>query len=234
MTAYLQLRFTLKSDATFGRGDGVAGLVDEEIEHDDATGLPFLRGRTLKGLLVEECANIAFALTRSDKATPEWLEQASRSLFGNPGSTLDDDGLLHVGNAGLPSALHEAILADVKAHRISSADVLESLTAIRRQTAMSEDGAPDHESLRNMRVLLRGLTLYADLRAESPLTVHQRALLAACVLGLRRAGTGRNRGRGHLCDVQLHELTRTGETDITNEAFKEFTRLVKPTQETKQ
>ena len=105
MTVHLQLRFTLKSDATFGRGDGVVGLVDEEIEHDDATGLPFLRGRTLKGLLVEECANIAFALTQTNKQPPKWLEQAARNLFGNPGSKLDDDGLLHIGHAMLPETL---------------------------------------------------------------------------------------------------------------------------------
>jgi hypothetical protein len=29
-----QLRIQLLSDATFGRGDGVAGLIDQEVEHD--------------------------------------------------------------------------------------------------------------------------------------------------------------------------------------------------------
>ena len=60
------IRLTLKSDATFGLGEGVAGLVDEEIEHDFETGLPFLRGRTLKGLLVEECSNILYSLERQN------------------------------------------------------------------------------------------------------------------------------------------------------------------------
>lgn len=30
----LELHLKLLSDATFGRGDGVAGLVDAEVEHD--------------------------------------------------------------------------------------------------------------------------------------------------------------------------------------------------------
>lgn len=67
MTAY-KLQFDLRSAATFGRGDGVAGLVDEEVEHD-GDGLPFLRGRTLKGLLAEECANILYALELQQRAT---------------------------------------------------------------------------------------------------------------------------------------------------------------------
>ena len=58
----LALTIELLTDTTFGRGDGVAGLVDEEVEHDSQTGLPIIRGRTLKGLLVEECANLLYAL----------------------------------------------------------------------------------------------------------------------------------------------------------------------------
>ena len=43
------LKMLLLSDTTFGRGDGVAGLIDQEVEHDP-NGFPYLRGRTLKGL----------------------------------------------------------------------------------------------------------------------------------------------------------------------------------------
>jgi CRISPR/Cas system CSM-associated protein Csm3 (group 7 of RAMP superfamily) len=223
---HLQLRFTLLSDATFGRGDGVAGLVDEEIEHDTLTGLPYLRGRTLKGLLVEECANILYALQRNPAY--DALCQAARDLFGNPGSTLDDDGLLHIGHAQLPQTLRDAIATDVKAGRLSANDILESLTAIRRQTAIDDSGAPERESLRAMRVLLRDLPLQADLTSEAPISDHHRALLVACALGLRRAGIGRNRGRGRLGKMQLHDLLITeGETEITQKAFDKFATLVK-------
>ena len=40
----------LLSDTTLGRGEGMAGLVDADVEHDEL-GLPFLGGKTLKGLL---------------------------------------------------------------------------------------------------------------------------------------------------------------------------------------
>ena len=40
---------------------GVAGLIDREVEHD-RYGLPYLHGRTLKGLLGEEADNLLYAL----------------------------------------------------------------------------------------------------------------------------------------------------------------------------
>jgi hypothetical protein len=200
--------------------------VDEEIEHDTLTGLPYLRGRTLKGLLVEECANILYALQRNPAY--DALCQAARDLFGNPGSTLDDDGLLHIGHAQLPQTLRDAIATDVEAGRLSANDILESLTAIRRQTAIDDSGAPERESLRAMRVLLRDLPLQADLTSEAPISDHHRALLVACALGLRRAGIVRNRGRGRLGKMQLHDLLITeGETEITQKAFDKFATLVK-------
>src|SRR5258706_5998036 len=104
----LQLCLRLESDATFGRGEGLAGLVDEEVEYDIATGLPFVRGRTLKGLLVEECANLVFALQKAGSLVLPTLEASSERLFGRPGSGLESAALLHFGPALLPQELREA------------------------------------------------------------------------------------------------------------------------------
>src|SRR5690242_3391058 len=101
----LQLSLHLKSDTTFGRGEGLAGLVDEEIEYDVATGLPFVRGRTLKGLLVEECANLLFALEKANSSALTELKQSAARLFGSPGSDLRCAALLHIGPALLPEEL---------------------------------------------------------------------------------------------------------------------------------
>jgi len=78
-----QLKFTLLSDATFGRGDGVAGLVDVEVQHDEY-GLPFLGGRALKGILRDVCNDILYSLTLQGKES-DWIESA-KNLFGHPGS----------------------------------------------------------------------------------------------------------------------------------------------------
>jgi hypothetical protein len=221
----MQIHLHLKRDATFARGDGVAGLVDEEVEHDAATGLPFLRGRTLKGLLAEECANILFALSRQKNSAYTQFESAAKFLFGQPGSTLDDDAMMHVGSAMLPEELRNAVEADVKANppRLTPAEILESLTAIRRQTAVDEEtGAPEEGSLRSMRVVLRDTPFVAQLSFDKDPDDTAKALLAACVLSLRRAGTGRNRGRGRL-KAQLYDANGK---PITEDCFKQFRRLV--------
>jgi hypothetical protein len=206
----LDLHLKLVSDGTFGRGDGVAGLIDSEVEYDAATGLPFLRGRTIKGLLAEECANILFALSTHNPPIHSQFESAASFLFGQAGSTLGKDALMHVSNALLPRELREAIAEDVKAYlpdyppRLTPAEVLESLTAIRRQTAVDEEtGAPDTGSLRSLRVVLRETEFVAeldiaDIDHEGKTQPNALPLLTACVMSLRRGGTGRNRGRGRL------------------------------------
>ncbi|MDW8233853.1 MAG: RAMP superfamily CRISPR-associated protein [Roseiflexaceae bacterium] len=218
MTTYT-LQFKLQSVATFGRGDGVAGLLDEEVEHD-ADGMPFLRGRTLKGLLAEECANLLYALELHGRAE-KWRDRAYR-VFGYPGSTLKDTGLLRIGDARLPKPLRGALKAMIASGDLSADEVFESLTAIRRQTSIDEHGAPEKGSLRSLRVILPGTIFEARLEfAETP-DDQMLALVAACVLAWRRAGSGRNRGRGRL---QAHLIDSYG-ADITERFFRVFAREV--------
>ncbi|MEW6771599.1 MAG: RAMP superfamily CRISPR-associated protein [Bacillota bacterium] len=220
----MHIHIALKSDATFGRGEGVAGLVDEEVEHDPKTGLPYLRGRTLKGLLVEECANILYALQRQDAKALDMFQEAAAFLFGRPGSTLEDEARMRVGPALLPDELREAVEAHVKSKKLDPAEVLESLTAIRRQTAVNEaTGAPEEGSLRSVRVVLRESPFIASLYFDDTLTEEAKALLAACVLSLRRAGLGRNRGRGRLQARLLDE----NKNDVTAACFQHFCQLVR-------
>lgn len=196
MTTYW-LKFTTESDTTFGRGDGLASLIDAEVQHD-RYGLPFLGGRSLKGLLEEECASILFALKQQNK--DQQLYDAARHLFGNPGSTDSDNAILHISDAKLPEDLRNAIAiaSEVENDKLEREQVLNSLTAIRRQTAISESGAPKKGSLRAMRVILRGTPFEAELSFNQDPSDMDLPLLAACVKAFRRAGTGRNRGRGEL------------------------------------
>lgn len=219
----LHLRFTFASDATLARGDGVAGLVDDEIEYDSTTGLPFMRGRTLKGLLVEECANILFALEVQGCPNLQLLLQAAQQLFGIPGGLVDGEGVLHIGDARLPDQLCEAVAAEVRRGKLSPADVLGALTDIRRQTSIDPDGAPQEGSLRAARVLIREQTFTADLVFKRQPADIELGLLCACALALRRVGSGRNRGRGRLKEVRL---LRAG-ADITDSAFDQFVKTVK-------
>jgi hypothetical protein len=212
-----KLRIELKSDATFGRGDGVPGLVDQEVEQDEC-GLPYLRGRTLKGLLVEECANIIYALGKQKPALAQEYQQAAERMFGRARSGLDSMATLRIGDAQLPVELRSAVRDEIERGALTPADVLESLTDIRRQTAMDETGKPEEHSLRAVRVILRRTCFVAQLVFQGKVDDTERALLAACAKAFRRAGTSRNRGLGRLTATLLNEQGQ----DVTDTLFRHF------------
>lgn len=206
MRYYLTIH--LRSDTTFGRGDGTAGLVDTDIEYD-AAGLPFVGGRVLKGLLLEEWANIRFALGEGDK----W-DAAATVLFGRVGATGGDVASMHVGTATLPPDL----CAHLRRSQLAPATLLGACTAIRRQTTLdAEHGAAEDQSLRATRVLLRKTDLIAPLDFTTKPDTHSLSLLAACTLAVRRGGTARNRGRGWI-RMLLHEAMPE---DYQNATFTE-------------
>lgn len=221
------LELELLSDTTPGRGEGVAGLVDAEVQHDEL-GLPVISGRALKGLLVNECAVILHALGQTHSG--KWHD-AALALFGERGETNDFTAGLSIGTATLAPDLIAQLRGEEK--RPAPEKILSSLTAIRRQTRMNEYGAPEDQTLRATRVIMRGLTFYAPLLFEQEPTDRQRELLAACVLAVRRIGTGRNRGKGRvkvrLTDRAL-EPARFAATnqahDLSAEWFARFTQEV--------
>jgi len=212
------VKIQLVSDATFGRGDGIAGLVDNEVEHD-RHGFPFLRGRTLKGLLSEACDNVIAVLGQ-----PTTWRAARQRVFGIGGSSDASGALWNFGDARLPDMLRQAVAVQLRADppELSPQEVLDSLTTIRRQTAIdASTGTPSHGSLRASRVILRDLVFLSRLHTSSQYQ-QDRQLLAAGCLALRHVGLGRNRGRGQVaCWLQDAQ-----EQDLTEQAFRAFAQAI--------
>lgn len=200
-----KLRLQLLSDGTFGRGDGVSGLVDDEIDYDLDTGLPYIKGRTIKGLLVEECSNFLFSVDSwGNSQRLDELRQSAQRLFGAPGSTLTDEGNLHFGEARLHEDIIRSIFKTLQSQSsLTPQEVLEALTGIRRRSAMDESTeAPRDETLRSARVLMRKTEFFVPLVELEQLTAQDWQLLAACAAGLMRGGKNRNRGAGALlCQI---------------------------------
>ncbi len=215
------IRLKLKSAATFGTGDGLAGLVDVEIEHD-RHGFPFMRGRTLKGLLNESAENVLYALGLHKHDKKKW-SAVKDTLFGKTGPGLKEQAHLHIGDACLPKRLQHILIHELYKNNpsLTPDDILYSLTGIRRQTAVNPEGAPDHASLRAMRVLLKGTVLESHLTFQKEPSSNALALLVAAVMDFRRAGTARNRGRGWLHAELDDEKT-------TRNLFDIFVKVVNP------
>jgi CRISPR-associated protein Csx10 len=184
------LRIELLSDTTFGRGEGTAGQVDVEVDHDEL-GIPFVNGKTIRSLLRDTWLTM-------QSQFPELASAACR-VFG-PHGELGDTSILRIGRASIDDESRRWIRAAVEERKsVSAATILAGFTDIRSQT--SEDratGAPERTTLRSMRVLIRKLVLTAELRwLEAPAADDVRCL-ALALLGTRHAGLSRNRGRGHV------------------------------------
>jgi hypothetical protein len=194
----------LLSDATFSRGDGVPGVVDVEVEHDPNLGLPLIRARTLRGLLLDAWLSMA-------PHFPELAPSAER-VFGVEGS-LSESTALRIEDGRLGQDLHDwvrqALARDTGAS--SPATILGLLTDIRRQTARDRaTGAPRAATLRATRVVLRDLVFSARLTwlGGTP-EPEQRRVLALAALATRHGGLGRNRGRGFLQVYLAPDLATT-------------------------
>jgi hypothetical protein len=198
------LELELLSDTAFGSGAGVSALINSEIQHD-TKGLPTLSGRAIKGLLVNECSEILYVLP--DQVRSHW-ENVALNLFGQRGEMLEDVAGVFIADATIAPDLAAALHAD---DNLSHESILDSLTAIRRQTAMNVMGAPEDDSLRSVRVLVKGLTLYASLSFTTDPGPDEKALLAACIMSLRRAGLNRTRGKGRIkVKINARPLTPLG------------------------
>lgn len=226
-----RLQIKLLSDTTFGRGDGVAGLIDSEVEHDP-DGFPFLRGRTLKGLLSEECDNLINVLPPGN--IREHWQKVAGALLGSPGSTLNLMGVVHIGDACLPPDLRQVFAYQIQQKSLKKTEILDALTTICRQTAIKPNGTPDKGSLRAFRVVIRQLEFASDLTFETKkieiegvlIEIDEMlSLLAVGALALRYLGSGRNRGRGHvqckLCDRNGKNITEKFSSNFGN--FRDVT-----------
>src|ERR1700754_336091 len=147
---------SLLSDATFGSGETTPGEVHIEIDHDEL-GLPYLRGRTIRGLLRDSWLTMAAAF-------PE-LERAALRVLG-PAGDLEETSIVRIGDGRIDDTVRAVVRQAVtrSEHPLSPAEILESLTDVRVQAAETRDtGATTPGTLRMTRVLLRGTMLHASL-----------------------------------------------------------------------
>lgn len=201
------IQVELLSDAAFGRGEGTAGVVDAEVEHDEL-GLPFLGGKTLRGLLRD--AWLSMEEHFSD------LTDSSTRIFG-PVADFNESSILRISDAVVENGVRECIEAAENRGRypISPTAVLEALTEIRWQTSESrKTGAPADRTLRTVRVIVRGLSLKADLHWIAQPNAADLQCLSLAMLAVRHAGQGRNRGMGYI------QLTLDGNLKMTQSHAK--------------
>ena len=162
-------------------GDSTVGTADM-APLLDADGLPFVPGRTLRGLLRE-------AVTQVDHAIGGASTHAAR-LFGTRKSSETDptdsrDGSVRISDALLPKAIADLCKAP---------DDRRDLLATIRRTALSKAGrSAKRGSLREMEVVVAGLQLVASIECGSAEDIELLAFAGGLV---RNFGHSRSRGLG--------------------------------------
>ncbi len=200
------LHIKLLSDATFSRGEGTAGFVDADIEYD-RFGIPFIGGKTIRGLLRDSWLSMAGYF-------PE-LCGAAGLVLGRSADTLETSKL-RIGDAhfsdSLRNTLQNAVIRkDDPKKALHPETVLSAFTAIRNQTTEDrKTDAPEKTTLRSTRVLLRAFVLKSCLHwFDKDPSPEELRILAMCALGARHGGLARNRGRGHLCITFDGDMEKT-------------------------
>lgn len=195
MTYSGQLTVSFLSEWHCGTGAGKHGGIDRSIALDDE-GLPYVPGRTLKGLWRDACERVGYAL---DDGRPGDWSRLARRLFGDPALAAEKGessrSLVHVRDAHLPAAWRERLFFG---RHEGEADVLvPGLRVTRAGAAISkESGTAEPDHLRLIEFARCGLGVEAAFQVDAPKHWAIDLLLAAGLQELTVLGGHRRRGAG--------------------------------------
>ena len=173
------MRYKIEFFSYWHCGSGqTAGADVDELVVRDVSGLPFVPGRTLKGLLREAVANIL--LLRGGE------EGSVEELFGSESR----QGRLYFTNASLSDAMRRSLL--------TTPDIdPEMLYRSFSSTAIDERGVAKEHTLRRIETAIP-CTLYGEITGIG--SAEEEALLEEALKYVKRLGLGRSRGYGR-CEI---------------------------------
>lgn len=176
----------------------------EDIIHDsdavhDSYGVPYFPGKRLKGLLYESALELVEMGAKFNKRDID-------ILFGNIGETR-----IRIDNFYLQSRTEAEDAEKIRSswsylenkypEIFNTENVWQSYTEVRHQTKIDEaTGTAEDKSLRNMRVVQKGLYFIGDiyLLAGANRINDDESIVKQALLNLRFAGSKRNRGFGRI------------------------------------
>lgn len=171
--------YTIQFYSQWHCGSGTSAGADvDELVIKDKCGMPFIPGKTLKGLVREAVENYMSFSGSSDDAL---IEKA----FGKEGQTM---GCMYFSNAVLEDKEYNAIVANNAQEHL-----YEKITT----TAIGNNGIAKDHSLRSMEAVVP-CTLYATV---SDVPEELETLLEQSLGLIKRMGQKRNRGLGR-CDIR--------------------------------
>lgn len=190
-----------------------SAVVDRDVAFD-ASGLPVLPARRMKGLLRESWEEIAGALEGGLAAR----------LFGKPGESARGRGAVRIADGRIGDDESAEWISELVAKRlVTPSEVLWAHCERRVQTAISsETGGPIDGTLRVSRLVRRGLTFRLNVATERTLEPVELDALALAAAALKRMGLSRTRGPGEV-KCRLLKVNGDGKKiDLTGGALERF------------
>jgi CRISPR-associated protein Csx10 len=215
------LKIKLLTDAVFGSGNSVAGFIDADVLHDKY-GFLYINGKTLKGKLGEMASVFVNMIKGMDdyEEIADILGKKKEDLFGV--AEKYNHNKLKFSDCEISKSIKEYYKYYMKDSGISPEEILESLTHVESQTSIDNNGIAKKNSLRNFRVINRGIILYSSIYSPKELDDYEKILLAASCSMLRHLGSNETKGKGEV-EVSLW----IGEKEVTEEYIRLLEKKVK-------
>jgi len=192
------LKIELLTDAVFGSGNSVPGFVDTDVLHDKY-GFLYINGKTLKGKLGEMASvfvNIIKDMSGYEEIAEKFQEKRDE-LFGV--AEKYSHNKLKFSDCEFSKNIREYYKYHMEDSDIKPDEILESLTHLETQTSIDYTyGIAKKNSLRNYRVINRGILLYSYIYSPKKLDDEDKILLASACSLLRHLGSNETKGKGEV------------------------------------
>lgn len=168
----MNMNYKIEFFSNWHCGSGLAAGADvDALVVKDQNGLPFVPGRTIKGLLRDAATELGYA------------EDSINKVFGKSGERDNKTGCAFFSNAELPE--HEA-------EEIVRGHLAPHLYQTFASTAIDDNGIAKDNSLRKIETVVP-CTLYGTI---SGIDSTDEDMIKKAMRFIKRMGTGRNRGYG--------------------------------------
>jgi CRISPR-associated protein Csx10 len=186
-----RIKIKLLTEAIFGSGNSIPSSVDLEITHDEY-GFPFMKAKTFKGNFRKAVTNVAELLS------PGECKAVIDNLLGKENDGVNSWKNIRFTDCMLNENVREILAFKVRNGTLTESEIKEALTDIRSFTSIDDNGSYEEGSLRDIRVIKKGLEFYVDLNVYRELSEKELGLLATACRYMKHIGSMKTRGKGEV------------------------------------
>lgn len=217
----IKMTIELVSDTLSGAGEGFGATIDTDIQYDKS-GIPFISSKRIKGALKNSLVDLLKIQSVKNKLNIQNEKSIVNKCFGHTGAAFSSPFQFSDFFVEEYDSIKNWVeyLSNNYESIISSEKVLSSLTNIRQQTTIDDNGVAAKHSLRTSRVVNKGLKFNSYILFDDTNQDYVKYLALACSY-LRKIGLKRNRGLGEIKCSLFNE----NDEDLIENAISELEKI---------